>query len=71
MVYFCVNASYFFARVNCGYKPPKLIGTSDPTMITFELMISGGNTCASGVEVLVMCTVQKILVLAHVRNLYV
>jgi hypothetical protein len=36
---------YWFAKVNCGYKPPRLIDTSDPTIITFELMILGGNTC--------------------------
>jgi hypothetical protein len=35
--------------VNCGYKPPKLKGTSDPIMITFELMIWVG-TLASGAK---------------------
>jgi hypothetical protein len=54
------NDSLFFAKVNFGYKPPELKGTSGPIMISDEvmilvgtlapvgeLMISGGNTCAS------------------------
>jgi hypothetical protein len=41
---------YCFAKVNCGYKPPELVDTSDPKMFTFKFNDFVGNTCASGEE---------------------
>ena len=34
-------------RLHRGYKPPGLKSPSDPTIISFELIISEGNTSAS------------------------